>query len=128
MRKIAFLSLLALACGGSNQASAPPHLDIPVQPVRTSGAQAANKNREPPPASLASKPSPFPTIARAKLDSGLRVAVVSATALPIVQVRLVTFAGMGYGAAGAAQLTAEILKEGGTRAMTSATMLSRVEA
>lgn len=129
MRKIALVSLLALfACGGGNQASAPPHLDIPVPPVRTSGAQAANKNREPPPASLASKPSPFPAIGRAKLDSGLRVAVVEAHALPIVQVRVVTFAGMGYGAPGAAQLTAEMLKEGGTKAMPSATVLSRVEA
>jgi zinc protease len=128
MRKMAFTALLALACGGSNEASAPPHLDIPVPPVRTSSADTSKQHREPPPASLASKPSPFPAIARAKLDDGLRVAVVEAHALPIVQIRLVTYAGMGYGAPGAAQLTAEMLKEGGTRTMTGATLLSRIEA
>ena len=128
MRKLAFASLLLVACGGSNQASAPPHLDIPVPPAKTSGAQGTSKGHEAPPASLASKPSPFPAVGRAKLDSGLRVAVVSAPALPIVQIRIVTFAGMGYGTPGAAQLTAEMLKEGGTRTMTSATLLSKIEA
>jgi zinc protease len=127
MRSFAFVSLLAMmACGGA-EASAPPHLDLPVPPMRTSSA-TTNKNREPPPSSLASKPSPFPAIARAKLDTGLRVAVAESHALPIVQIRVITFAGMGYGAPGAAELTAEMLKEGGTRGMTSATVLSKVEA
>lgn len=104
----------------------PPHLDIPVPPAQTS-AHAAGKQHEAPPASLASKPSPFPAIARDKLGDGLRVAVVEATALPIVQIRLVTFAGMGYGSPGAAEMTGNMLKEGGTRSMTSAQVLSRIE-
>ena len=114
------------ACGGGTQASAPPHLEIPVPPVHTS-SQTGHGQREAPPASLASKPSPFPAVARAKLDDGLRIAVVQATALPIVQIRLLTFAGMGYGAPGAAAFTADMLKEGGTRTMTSAQVLSRIE-
>jgi predicted Zn-dependent peptidase len=127
MRSIAFASVIALvACGGA-EASAPPHLDLPVPPMRTSGATQGNKNREPPPGSLASKPSPFPAIARGKLDTGLRVAVAESHALPIVQIRVVTFAGMGYGTPAAADLTAEMLKEGGTRAMTSATVLAKIE-
>src|SRR5256885_1241939 len=71
MKKLAFTSLvaLAIACGGA-EASAPPHLDLPVPPVRTSGA-SGNKGREAPPGSLASEPSPFPAIARAQLDEAL---------------------------------------------------------
>lgn len=114
------------ACGGGSNASAPPHLEIPVPPVHTS-AGAAHGPREAPPASLASKPAPFPAVARATLGDGLRIAVVRATALPIVQLRVVTFAGMGYGSPGAAQFTADMLKEGGTRTMTSAQVLARIE-
>ncbi len=113
------------ACGGGD-ASAPPHLDLPVPPVHAA-QDASQKHREPPPSSLQSKPSPFPAIARAKLDSGLRVATVTASALPVVQIRVVTFAGMGYGAPAAAELTADMLKDGGTRAMTSAQVASHIE-
>jgi len=129
MRKI--LSTLAVsllcACGASPQASAPPHLDLPVPPVHGATAGPAAGARQAPPSSLASKPSPFPSIARSSLDNGLRVAVVPAHALPIVQIRVAIGAGMGYGVPGAAQLTGEMLKEGGTRAMTSAQVLSRIE-
>lgn len=127
VRKLAFFASFAFACGGAD-ASAPPHLDLPIPPARTSEASETKAGHEAPPASLASKPSPFPSVARAKLDNGLRVAAVEVHALPIVQVRIVTFAGMGYGTPGAAQFTADMLKEGGTRAMTSAQVLSRVEA
>lgn len=125
-RTLAALSALVFVACGGGQASVPPHLDIPVPPVQTSGHQVG-KQHEAPPASIASKPAPFPAIAREKLSDGLRVAVVHASALPIVQVRLVTFAGMGYGAPGAAEMTANMLKEGGTRTMTSAQVLSRIE-
>ena len=125
-RTLAALSaLLFVACGGG-QASVPPHLEIPVPPTQTSGHQVGKQHEAPPP-SLASKPAPFPPIARQKLSDGLRVAIVRASALPIVQIRLVTFAGMGYGAPGAAEMTANMLKEGGTRTMTSAQVLSRIE-
>ncbi|HSQ66707.1 MAG TPA: insulinase family protein, partial [Polyangiaceae bacterium] len=129
MRKI--LSTLAVsllcACGASPQASAPPHLDLPVPPVHGATAGPAAGARQAPPSSLASKPSPFPSIARSSLDNGLRVAVVPARALPIVQIRVVIGAGIGYGGPGAAQLTGEMLKEGGTRAMTSAQVMTRIE-
>jgi len=126
MRSLLLATLGLLFACGAETASAPPHLEIPVPPVQTS-AQTSHGAREAPPGSLASKPAPFPTVERAKLDDGLRVAVVPATALPIVQIRFVTFAGMGYGTPGAAQLTADMLKEGGTRTMTSAQVLSRIE-
>ena len=126
-RILAVLGLsAAFACGGGQEASVPQHLDIPVPPVHTSGHEAG-KHREAPPPSLASKPSPFPTVERGKLSNGLRVAAVQAAAIPIIQIRLVAFAGMGYGTPGAAQFTADMLKEGGTRAMTSAQVLSKIE-
>jgi len=128
MRKTLSLLALVCACGGAQEASAPPHLDLPVPPVRgAAGSGPTGPSREAPPSSLASKPSPFPAIARSSLDNGVRVAVVSAHALPIVQIRVMIGAGMGYGTPGAAQLTGEMLKEGGTRSMTSAQVLSRIE-
>lgn len=125
--RLAFaMSAALVACGGGD-ASAPPHLDLPVPPAHTTADQS-QKHREPPPGSLQSRPSPFPAIARAKLDNGLRVATVTASALPVVQIRVVAFAGMGYGVPAAASLTADMLKDGGTRAMTSAQVASRIEA
>jgi zinc protease len=117
--------MFLVACGGG-EASAPPHLDLPIPPASAS-AGGAQAHHEAPPPSLQSKPSPFPTIARAKLDNGLRIATVTASALPIVQIRIVTFAGMGYGTPAAASLTADMLKDGGTRTMTSAQVASRIE-
>jgi hypothetical protein len=87
-----------------------------VPPIVTT-TTGAERQRQPPPPPLASKPSPFPAIARSKLDNGLRIAVVEAHAIPIVQIRLVTFAGMGYGAPGAGEMTAQMLKDGGTRSL-----------
>ena len=53
---------------------------------------------------------------------------VEARALPIVQLRVVVRVGNGYGGTpGAARLTAELLKDGGTRTMTSAQLLNRIE-
>ncbi len=126
MRRFILSTAIAMsaACGGAD-ASAPPHLDLPIPPTQTS-ADSAHGHREAAPASLASKPSPFPAVARTKVEN-LRVAVVEAHALPIVQLRVAIFTGEGYGAAGVAELTAEMLKEGGTRSMTSAQVATRVE-
>jgi zinc protease len=125
MRALVMFAAALCACGGG-EASVPPHLDLAVPPAQTAATTAAG-HRELPPASLASKPSPFPSIGRAKLDNGVRIAVVEAHAIPVVQIRVVTFAGMGYGSPGAAELTAEMLKDGGTRAMSSMQLLTRVE-
>jgi len=127
MRSIfAVCTLLIAACGGG-EASVPPHLDVPIPPVRGAMDTTQSSAHEAPPASLQSKPSPFPTVSRARLDNGLRVATVTASALPVVQIRVIAFAGMGYGAPAAAQMTADMLKDGGTRAMTSAQVASRIE-
>jgi len=126
-------SLLALllaplgACGGGTPPSfGPEHVVIPVAPPPRK--ESPKKALERPPAPLASKESPFPRIVNDKLANGLTVDTVEAHSLPIVQLRVVVHAGNGYGGTpGAARLTAELLKDGGTRSMTSAELLRRIE-
>ena len=128
-------TLLALAatsagCGGAPAASFGPNkVDIPVfvgtPPASTRTAGVAGVSAPP---SGVTKESPFPAVARAKLANGMGVDVVTSRALPIVQVRVVVRAGSGYGASpGVATLTGDMLKDGGTRAMTSAELLRRIE-
>jgi predicted Zn-dependent peptidase len=63
-----------------------------------------------------------------KLANGMGVDVVTSRALPIVQIRVLVRAGSGYGATpGVATLAGDMLKDGGTRAMSSADLLKRVE-
>jgi len=120
--------LLAVACGGGGAGSiGPAHLDIPVPPLGSASADAKGAAKEQPPTGTATKASPFPAIGRRTLDNGLALATVEAHALPVVQVRVLIRTGMGYGTAGAAELTASMLKDGGTKSMTSARFLERLE-
>lgn len=119
----------ALGCGGPHQATAGPgKVELPATdglPSRTAPAAPA---RQSPPVSGAAKESPFPPVARSKLANGLNVAVVTSHTLPIVQVRLLVKAGSSYGGTpGVGELTAQMLKDGGTRAMSSGEVLRRVE-
>ncbi|CAN5488124.1 pitrilysin family protein [soil metagenome] len=118
--------LLAAACGGGGANSSPPHLDIPVPPMDSASASASGTKSGPPP-STASKPSPFPAVTRGKTQSGLAIAVAEAHTLPIVQLRLMVRAGAGFGGPSVAALTAEMLKEGGTKTTTSARFLEKLE-
>lgn len=125
------LGSLAGACGGgaATAPSGPPYaLPRPASSAAPS-ATAAEKPRQAPPAAGPEKGSPFPKVARARLDSGLDVAVVESHALPLVHVRLLVRAGTGYApqTPGAAEITAEMLKDGGTATMTSAQLLTRIE-
>ncbi len=118
----------ALTACGAPQKSAPglEHVDLPSLPD-VKKPKAAHAARELPPPPSASKESPFPKVTRQKLKNGLSVAIVEAHALPIVQIRVLVRVGSGYGAPGAAELTAQMLKDGGTRTMASAELLRRVE-
>jgi predicted Zn-dependent peptidase len=132
-RRLAPLALLAVvgvaaACGGgANATGGPPHLDIPVPPTDSASAGASGATKSGPPPSTASKPSPFPTVARGKTANGLAIAVAEAHSLPIVQIRLMVRAGAGFGPPSVAALTAEMLKEGGTKSSTSARFLEKLE-
>jgi predicted Zn-dependent peptidase len=136
-RVVALSSCLAgaFACGGADAGRVarigPPHLDLP-SPATSRGqgyARAESKAREAPPSAMPAKESPFPKVARSRLASGLEVAVVESHALPLVHVRLLVRAGSGYqpDTPGTAEITAQMLKDGGTLTMTSAQLLSRIE-
>ncbi len=122
------LLTLAAACGGPKVATTgPSHVELPATDGLAPG-KAPGRPREAPPPSGAAKESPFPPVARTKLANGLDVAVVSSRSLPIVQVRLLVRAGSSYGTPpGVGEITAESLKDGGTRSMTSTEVLRRVE-
>jgi len=128
----AFLAAWTLAAGCASPSAAsfgPNKVDIPVPPgarPASSGAAAASGVSVPP--SGVTKESPFPAVARSKLANGMGLDVVTSHTLPIVQVRVVVRAGSGYGSSpGVATLTGDMLKDGGTRAMTSADLLRRIE-
>ena len=117
-------------CRGPTPATfGPAKVEIPVSDgvrPRSNASQLSERQGAPP--SAASKESPFPPIAHAKLANGMEVAVVTSHALPIVQLRVLIHAGSGFGATpGVATLTGDMLKDGGTRAMSSADLLRRVE-
>lgn len=69
----------------------------------------------------------FPAVKRAALGSGSTTLLVSAPTMPIVEIRAVIRAGSGFGPPGLAELTAELLRDGGTGALTSAKTLERLE-
>lgn len=129
MRSALVASALVIgACGGGGQASyGPEKVAIPT----TDGSAAPKPQapaRELPPPSGTAKESPFPAVSRARLANGVGVAVVTSKSLPIVQIRVLVRAGSGFGPSPAvAGLTGDMLKDGGTRTMTSAELLSRVE-
>jgi zinc protease len=130
LRLLGSLSAITLAsCGAEHPASiGPPVVEIPYRSHAATQREGVADSLSTPPGPLASRESAFPKVHRAKLASGLEVAVAEAHALPLVQVRVLVHAGAGYGGiAGAAELTADLLKDGGTRTMSSALVLERIE-
>ena len=119
---------LAIGCGGRVATSGPSKVDIPVADGTHSGKRAGSTaSRQSAPASGVAKESPFPKIARFTLRNGLNVAVVTSRALPVVQARVLVRAGSGDGATPAlATLTGDMLKDGGTRALSSAELVRRI--
>jgi predicted Zn-dependent peptidase len=119
---------LLIACGGAQEASPPPVAPPSGAPQAPVAGAASPSTREQPPSSGAQRPSPFPAVAQATLANGVAVDTVEVRSLPIVQIRVVVGAGSGYGRPAVAELTAMMLKEGGTRSLRSAELLERIEA
>ena len=123
----------AVGCGGVTRGA--EHGGHPIASGSASSSASSDASAahagvptEQPPTSSASKESPFPKVLRATLANGLSIAAVEAHALPIVQLRVSIRAGIGYGGVpGAAEITAQLLKDGGTRTMTSAKLLDKIE-
>jgi predicted Zn-dependent peptidase len=122
-----FLAAMLLACGCAPAATAtapsgPAAARRPDVP-RTSAAPV----RESPPPSGAAREWNFPPVKRTKLASGAALLVVASKSLPMVELRAVVHAGLGYGAPGLAQLTAELLRDGGAANQTRAQVADRLE-
>ena len=131
-RHVLALALAAVLLGGCATRAAtsgPSKVDIPVADGSHPGRRGAPSTaRQAAPPSGASKESPFPHVARFTLANGLTVAIVPSRALPIVQARLLVHVGSADGASPAlATLTADLLKEGGTRALSSGELVRRIE-
>ncbi len=121
-------SFVAMALGGCRPVQAvppkpPPAFQPSVPPL--TAAPAARKETPPPP--LDAKPSPFPAVAKTTLENGLRVSLVQSRALPVIELRVLVHAGAGYGPPGVSEITAKMLKEGGTRAHTSGEIVKAIE-
>ena len=126
------LALLATftvgGCGGHQVEQKPLHADLPLHVLSTPPkAKGKATAREGAPAPLSQKESVIQRPTRKTLPSGLSVAVLESHALPIVQLRVLIHAGNGYGAPAVAEVTADLLKDGGAGAWTSAEVLRRVE-
>jgi len=127
-RSIVILLGALMACGGSNVGSIGPlKADIPVRDTTKVAKQVGKNGKQSPPTSSASKPSPFPAVAKKALANGLGVEVVESHALPLVHVRVLVGAGMSYGGPGLATITAEMLKDGGTASLSAPQLAERVE-
>lgn len=128
MNRLFFSVLLLLSACGAHQASfGPKKVEIPIGDTTPRTKNGVPIKREAPPSPLASKDSPFPKTQRTTLPSGTDLVVAKAGALPIVQVRVLVRAGANYAQPGAAEICAEMLKDGGSRSMTSAQLLEKLE-
>jgi predicted Zn-dependent peptidase len=121
------LAIAVAACKGP--ALMPAAAPKPSASSPTEQADNLERVRESPPASGPARDLAFPTIARAELPNGLRLAVVPARALPLVQIRVVVKAGTAADGdlTGLASLTAQTLKEGGAGRYSSRELLTRIE-
>lgn len=129
LKVLGLLALLgSVACGETVASTGPAKTEIPAYDGMPPAKKKAAPERKAPPSSGAAKESPFPNVARSKLANGLGVDVVTAKSLPVVHAHVIVKAGAGYGASPhLGVITAEMLKDGGTRAMASAELLRRVE-
>jgi predicted Zn-dependent peptidase len=122
-------ALVLAGCGAPKVASTgPAKIEIPIYDGMPPPKKKPAPPRQSPPSSGVAKESPFPNVARSKLPNGLSLDVLTAKALPVVHARVVIKAGSGYGsAAGIGNMTAEMLSDGGTRALSSAELTRRIE-
>ena len=132
MRSSIFVwAALGVGCGSPAKpaSTGPEKVDIPYletpRPSKAKKRQEAPKQAPPP--SAAPKESKFPGVERSVLGNGMKLAVVTAKAMPVVHVRVLLNAGDGFGAPGVAYLTAQLAKDGGTRAYASADLMRRIE-
>lgn len=128
-RHLAWLvaALLAAACGPQASNSAAP--EAPDARLGNTTGEPSLPRQEPPPPGT-SREATFPAMSDQLLANGLKLRVVERHRLPIVDLRLVVFSGSATDGAhpGVAQVTGELLKDGGAGPWTSRQLLERAEA
>ncbi len=120
----------ALVAAGCSAAPPPPPARPPAPPpAPATSAEPAAPAREQPPGSGPARELSFPKVAWTTLPTGLRVATIEAHALPLVQIRVVIQAGRSADGAmpGLAQLTGQLLKDGGAGALPARELSTRIE-
>jgi predicted Zn-dependent peptidase len=120
--------LLAAACTAAPpppKAPAPP----PPPPAPTAAPAPTAPAREEPPASGPARPLAFPKVAWSTLPTGLKVATIEGHALPLVQIRVVVQAGRSADGdhPGLAEVTGQLLKDGGAGAFGARELMTRIE-
>ena len=126
MKRVALACALLVACEPRPATTGPARVELPATDGARHEAAGAAPHEAPPP-SGARKEWPFPAVAMSRLTNGLGVHVVSARTLPIVEVRLLVRAGANAGSAGVGELTARMLKDGGSGASSGADVVRRIE-
>lgn len=121
-------ALLAASCGSAPPPPAP--VPLPAPPAPTVVAVSAPPAREQPPGSGPMRALAFPAVVWSTLSTGLKVATIESHALPLVQIRVVFQAGRSaYSASpGLAQVTGQLLKDGGAGALSAREVMTRIEA
>ena len=122
----AALAIGLVGCAGRAHTASfgPLRSDVPVSPLPSSAPPAPAPTVESPPPPGTPRTTAFPALSRATLGNGLSVVTLEAHALPIVELR----AAVGTGPNAAARITAQLLREGGTRTMTGGEVTARLEA
>jgi predicted Zn-dependent peptidase len=101
----------------------------PASPATPSPVVATPAPAVEPPGPLASRAIPVPPQVDETLANGLTTSVITVGALPLVELRLVVRSGNGEGKNPAlAALTAELMKDGGTKRLGPSALLDRMEA
>ncbi len=126
---LAATSLLAAGCTPPPEPPKPPPAPKHVEPPPVVTAAPVVPEREAPPESGAARELTLPAPSWATLANGLQVATITAPALPIVQIRVVAFAGKAADGdkPGLADLTGQLLTAGGAGGMSSRELLARIE-
>jgi zinc protease len=125
------VSALAGATGCTITSYPPqPELANVVIPFRdTTPRPKGPPPKEQPPASGPAKDYRFPKVVWSELPTGLRVATIASTALPVVQIRVVVLGGRAADGEkpGLAGLTAQLLKDGGAGSLSSRDLVTKIE-
>jgi predicted Zn-dependent peptidase len=126
---MALLVSSVLGCTSTTVAAVKEIQNVVIPVKNTTPEHATAPTREAPPASGPSREYAFPKVVWAELSNGLKVGTISSGALPIVQIRVGVLAGKSAEAerTGLANLTGELLKDGGAGPMSSRELIAKVE-